>query len=126
MDVIERHVLELYESPCMSLASARLDKFNKVKDNDLRSLPPSMDALYQHTLRACYQAGYLWRQSVKELVIPDPKDWGWEQDPTSFDDQTITSNNHKIYENVFLQNWQMQKLQLCNSKITMPVNVWLQ
>ena len=83
MDVIERYVLELYGSPGMSLASARLDKFNKVKDNDLRSLPPSMDALYQHTLRACYQAGYLWRQSVKELVIPDPKDWGWEQDPVS-------------------------------------------
>ena len=34
-------------------------------------LPPSKDALRQHIYRASYQAGYLWRQSVEELDIPD-------------------------------------------------------
>ena len=34
-------------------------------------LPPRKDALRQHIYRASYQAGYLWRQSVEELDIPD-------------------------------------------------------
>ena len=80
MDLLEKYVLELFGSRATSLAAARLDKFNKSIDNDLRSLPPSKDALYQHVLRACYQAGYLWWQSVEELEIPDPNDWGWKLD----------------------------------------------
>ncbi len=80
MDILEKYILELYGSRDTSLAAARLDKFNKSKDNDLRSLPPSKNALHQHVLRACYQAGYLWRQSVEEIEIPDPTEWGWEKD----------------------------------------------
>ena len=62
------------------LGAARLDMYRKSKENNLRSLPPSINSLCQHVLRACYQAGYLWRQSVEEVDIPDPKDWGWELD----------------------------------------------
>ena len=80
MDVIESYMLELYGSRAITLVNARLDKFNKSTDNDLRSLPPSKDALRQHVLRACYQAGFLWRQSVEELDIPDPEKWGWKLD----------------------------------------------
>ena len=54
--------------------------YRKSKENDLRSLPPSINSLFQHVLRASHQAGYLWRQSVEEVNIPDPKDWGWELD----------------------------------------------
>ena len=78
IDILERYMLEVYGSRATSLADARLDKFNKSTDNDLRSLPPSRDALRQHVLRAAYQAGYLWHQCVEELDIPDPKDWGWK------------------------------------------------
>ena len=35
---------------------------NKSTDNDLRLLPPSKNALRQHSFRASDQAGYLWRQ----------------------------------------------------------------
>ena len=116
----------------MSLASARLDKFNKVKDNGLRSYPPSMDALNQQTPRACYQAGYLWRQSVKALVIPDPKVWGWEQDPVSAIIYPVLTTKQsqvtiiKFTKTCSCKTGKCKKLQLCNSKITMPVKVWLQ
>ena len=62
-----------------TLDAVRLDKFNKFADNDLRLLPPSKEALRQHIYRASYQAGYLWRQSVEELDIPDPEQWGYKK-----------------------------------------------
>ena len=80
MNVIERYLLEVYGSRATSLGAARLDMHRKSKENNLRSLPPNINSLCQHVLRACYQAGYLWRQSVEEVDIPDPKDWGWELD----------------------------------------------
>ena len=64
-------MLQLYGSRHDTLGAARLDKFKKSADNDLGLLPPSKDALRQHIYRASYQAGYLWRQSVEELDIPD-------------------------------------------------------
>ena len=35
---------------------------------------------YLHIYRASYQAGDLWRQSLEELDIPDPEQWGWKTD----------------------------------------------
>ena len=64
--------LDVYGSHASTLAAARYDSFNKSANNDLRSLPPSKDALHQYLLRACYQAGYLWQQSLEEIDIPDP------------------------------------------------------
>ena len=80
MNVLESYVLDLYGPKHTTLGAARLDKFNKSTANDLRSLPPSKEALCQHVLRASYQAGYLWWQSVEELKIPDPEQWGWKLD----------------------------------------------
>ena len=80
IDILENYVLQLYGSTHHTLAAERLDKFKKSAENDLRSLPPSREALYQHTLRASYQTGYLWRQSVEELEIPDANQWGWKTD----------------------------------------------
>ena len=39
--------------------------------NDLRILPPSREALIHHTNRACYQAGYLWRESIDNFDQPE-------------------------------------------------------
>ena len=80
IDLLESFVLQLYGSRHDTLGAARLDKFQKSTDNDLRLLPPSKDALRQHIYRTSYQAGYLWRQSVEELDIPDPGQWGWKTD----------------------------------------------
>ena len=48
-------------------------------DNDLLKLPPSREALIHHTKRACYQASYLWTESIDNFDLPDPKSWGWEK-----------------------------------------------
>ena len=78
IDILESYVLELYGSKHDTLGATRLDKFNKSSDNNLRTLPPSIGALRQHIYRSAYQAGYLWWQSVEELDIPDPTQWGWK------------------------------------------------
>ena len=41
--------------------------------NDLRKPPPSQEALIHHTKLECYQAGYLWRESIDTFDLPDPK-----------------------------------------------------
>ena len=74
-------MLQLYGSRRDTLGAARLDKFKKSTDNDLRHLlPSSKEALCQHIYCASCQAGYLWRQCVEELDIPDPEQWGWKTD----------------------------------------------
>ena len=80
MNVLESYVLDLYGSKHTTFDVAWLDKFNKPTANDLRSLPPSKEELRQHVLRGFYQARYLWWQSVEELKIPDPEQWGWKLD----------------------------------------------
>ena len=70
-DLLESFVLQLYGSRHDTLGAARLNKFKKSTDNNLSLLPPNKDALRRHIYRASYQAGYLWRQSVEELDIPD-------------------------------------------------------
>ena len=70
--MLESFVVELYGSRPGTLVAAWLDKFKNSTDNNVRILPASKEALCQHIYRASYQAGYLWRQSVEELDIPDP------------------------------------------------------
>ena len=80
INILEKYVLELYGATHATLGASRLDKFNKSKDNNLRSLPPSKGALIQQIYRASYQAGYLWWQSVEELNLPEVEEWGWQLD----------------------------------------------
>ena len=117
MDLLENYVLELYGCRDISLAAARLDKFNKSNDNDLRSLPPSKDALRQHVLRACYQAGYLWRQSIGELHIPDLKDWGLEQESVgAFFNPVLTTEKSPVTITEFIKtcSCKTDKCKICS------------
>ena len=86
--MLESFVLQLYRSRRDTLGVARLGKFKKSTDNNLHVLPLNKVALRQYIYRASYQAGYLWRQSVEELDIPDPDQWGWKTDlfPTLMND----------------------------------------
>ena len=82
MDVLEDFVINLYStskrnSSLASINTVRLDKFRTSPDNDLRKLPPSREALTQHAKRACYQAGFLWKESLEDFDLPDPTLWGW-------------------------------------------------
>ena len=43
-------------------------------------IPPTKDALIQHTKRALYQAGYVWAQSLERIQhLPDPCKWVWKK-----------------------------------------------
>ena len=48
-------------------------------DNDLQKHPPRREALIHHSKQVCYQAGYLWRKSIDNFDLPDPKSWGWRE-----------------------------------------------
>ena len=80
INVLETFALEIYAVRKVdSLTQAHLDRFMMSTDNDLRKLPPSQEALIHHTKRACYQAGYLWRESIDNFDLPDPKSRGWKK-----------------------------------------------
>ena len=80
IDLLETFVLELYGlSREDTLLQGRLNKFTMSTDDDLRKLPPGRDALTEHIKRACYQAGYLWRESSDNVSLPDPTLWGWKR-----------------------------------------------
>ena len=83
INVLETFALEIYAVRKVdSLTQARLHEFMMSTDNDLRKLSPSQEALIHHTKRACYQAGYLWRESIDNFDLPDPKSRGWKKEVT--------------------------------------------
>eukprot|EP00794_Sanderia_malayensis_P001903 gene1903-2161_t len=51
-----------------------------VKSRPIDVIPQTKDALHQHSLRAAYQAGYVWGQSCEKVqALPDPTFWGWKK-----------------------------------------------
>jgi hypothetical protein len=76
---LQRFVVLLYDAtcPCDSVNAARKKLFAS-KGKPVEHIPPTLDALMQHTRRAIYQAGYIWSQSLMpQPKLPDPCDWGW-------------------------------------------------
>ena len=48
--------------------------------DSFRHLPPSIRALYYHTLRSAYVSGHLWGQAdIFSPELPAFVDWGWEE-----------------------------------------------
>jgi hypothetical protein len=67
-------------SPCTKVNECRKYLFTR-KDRQLENIPPTEDALYQHTLRAVYQGVHVWGQAlVCDQNLPSPSAWGWKQD----------------------------------------------
>ena len=62
-------------------------------DNDLWKLRPSREALIHQTKWACYQAGYLWAESIDNFDLPDPKSCGWVKKVTVI--MILCGNQHK-------------------------------
>ncbi|KAK3758979.1 hypothetical protein RRG08_005605 [Elysia crispata] len=51
----------------------------------LDQMSPTKDALFQHTLRAAYQAGQVWGQALITCPdLPEPSQWGWMKKETSW------------------------------------------
>lgn len=79
---IEKFVSLMYDRTNMleSVDQSRKVLFAR-KGRSLEGIPPTSDALLQHTKRAVYQAGYCWSQSlVCQQILPDPNEWGWKYD----------------------------------------------
>lgn len=78
MSIIERFVILLYNktSDLTQINMARKQMFTNGRQID--AIPPTHDALIQHTKRAIYQGGYIWMQSLQTYpTIPSPSLWGW-------------------------------------------------
>ena len=77
---IERYTVVLYDktSPLNSVNEARQDLFCK-KNRAMDRLPPTRNALLQHTKRVIFQAG-IWTVSTEaKPLIPSPGDFGWSK-----------------------------------------------
>ena len=80
-----------------TLDAAPLEKLKKSTDNDLCLLPPSKETLSERIYYAIYQAEYLWRQSVEELDILDPEQWGLKRLPTLMNDYSVFSLSYEFH-----------------------------
>ena len=59
--------------------SARKELFTK-KNTQFDHLPPTSASLYQHILRAFYQACFVWGEAlIKNPNLPSPEQWGWQR-----------------------------------------------
>ena len=81
IDVLEYFIIRLYNPSSRDissdLASERVFAIERMIDSDLRKLPISRLGLIEHAKRSCYQAGYLWQESIDNVHLPDPALWGW-------------------------------------------------
>lgn len=81
MDVLARFVIVAYDiaSDLTDIDQERKALF--MKGRAMERLPPTFDALLQHTKRSCLQAGYIWGQSwIANPEYPDFGDWGWKRE----------------------------------------------
>ena len=81
--MIEEFVARLYGSSLdvKTVNESRMHLFyNKAKD--FENMPPTKDVLIQHSLRAAYQ----WGQALITCPnLPDPSNWGWHKNDSSWD-----------------------------------------
>lgn len=78
---VEEFICQLYGAKSKTCNQARYEIYKSPKKaTDAATLPPTSDALYQHTRRALYQS-YLWIESTTaQLSIPTPDGHGWRVD----------------------------------------------
>ena len=76
-------ILELFLNNLYSVKSCKTvdeARFLLHRGQDFDDMPPSSDALYQHTLRATYQSGHIWSCMMEnEFEVADVRNWGWSQ-----------------------------------------------
>ena len=82
MERLERWTVIMYSKSCglSRVNDTRRELFTSGK-RTLENIPPTQRALFQHTRRALYQAGYIWRRSIeRQQNTPSPSEWGWVLD----------------------------------------------
>ena len=86
LSTLQRFTVLLYDSSydCDNVNTARKKLFSS-KGKTVENIPPTFDALLQHTRRAVYQAGFVWSQSlVLKPKLPCPSAWGWQMTENSW------------------------------------------
>lgn len=76
---LEKYVVMMYDrsSAATDVNEARLDLFAR-KQRSYDAIPPTRDALREHSKRAAYQAGIIWGQTTDpNPQISSPAQWGW-------------------------------------------------
>ena len=72
---------------------------------NLRSIIFSKLALLEHTKRSAIQAGWIWRECVQNVELPDPTSWGWKKicNPLPrFYPLWQSENEHMVIENAIV------------------------
>ena len=80
--IIERFVVLLYNRSSLNtnVNDERKALFSR-QCRLLEKIPPTQDALIQHTKRAAFQGGHIWGQCLSKLpCLPDPSEWGWKKE----------------------------------------------
>ena len=83
MPTLERFVVLMYDrsSTCTTVNDARKEIFAH-KGRPIEAIPPTADAMLQHSKRATYQAGYCWAYClIPAPCLPLPSDWRWQNGP---------------------------------------------
>ena len=78
MDDIESFVTYCYGYPQLqSVDETRYQIFCSSVSGDLRQLPPSKNSLKLHVSRSCFQAGWVWGNTIAQKPCPPATEWGW-------------------------------------------------
>lgn len=81
LNLLSRFVTLTYDktSDTVDINQARKELF--IKGRAMDRLPPTFNALLEHTKRACLQAGFIWGQSLKaNLEYLNFENWGWKKE----------------------------------------------
>ena len=78
--VLEAYIAEVYGSKQSvdNLNLLRWKLFKASSSNNIRELPPTTSSLHLHVLRAAFQAGWIWGNSVSQEPCPDAQTFGWK------------------------------------------------
>ena len=82
LSTLERYICSVYYPNVtgpVDIDVLRMRDFEHSTHNNLRLLPPSKTGLLQHSKRAAYEAGWVQRQCLEDVSLPDPLMWGWSR-----------------------------------------------
>ena len=77
--IIQKFVVYAYSKHInYDLDELRFHSFQNSSSSELRTLPPTKDALCHHIFRCAYQAGWVWGNTLVQRDPPALETWGWE------------------------------------------------
>ena len=57
---------------------ARLFVYTSSEKDEMRALPPTDDGLIYHVRRSCYEAGWVWGNTLSQQDCMRLTHWGWD------------------------------------------------